>query len=176
VNSNQDLTGLRLIAHPLRLRILSLLTGQSMSAAEVARQLDETQANISYHLRRLADGGLLRLVDEQKVRGGIAKRYTHDSASAERFATSSTGEMRQLLTLLAQEMVRRGDAYRAGSTHAFTDAQVLVTVDARDRLEEVARDLGRQVHDAAASASASAETAPRVPISVTVALFEMISR
>jgi len=170
VNRNQDLSGLRLIAHPLRLRILSLLTGNSLSAAEVARQLDETQANISYHLRRLADGGLLRLVDEQKVRGGIAKRYTHDSASAEEFATSSSGEMRQLLTLLAQEMVRRGDSYREGSTHAFTDAQVLVTIDARDRLEEVARDLGRQIHDAAASE----ETAPRVPISVTVALFEMI--
>lgn len=48
---------LRALAHPLRLRILSLLTGQAMSAAEVARALGCTQANASYHLRLLASIG-----------------------------------------------------------------------------------------------------------------------
>lgn len=48
---------LRALAHPLRLRILSLLTGQAMSAAEVARALGCTQANASYHLRLLASVG-----------------------------------------------------------------------------------------------------------------------
>lgn len=36
--------GLRAVAHPVRLRILSLLTGAEMSAAEIARELDITQA------------------------------------------------------------------------------------------------------------------------------------
>ncbi|WP_268815939.1 helix-turn-helix domain-containing protein [Amycolatopsis alkalitolerans] len=39
-----------MLAHPLRLRLLSLLTGASLSAAEAARELGETQANVSYHL------------------------------------------------------------------------------------------------------------------------------
>ena len=46
---------LRAMAHPVRLRILSLLTAEAMSAADVARALDLTHANASYHLRVLLD-------------------------------------------------------------------------------------------------------------------------
>ena len=54
---------LRAFSHPLRLRLLSLLTGTAMSAAEVSRELGTTQANASYHLRRLEAAGLLRVVE-----------------------------------------------------------------------------------------------------------------
>ena len=52
-------TSLRARAHPLRLQILSLLTGAELSAAEVGRELGTTQANASYHLRVLAKVGLV---------------------------------------------------------------------------------------------------------------------
>ena len=42
---------LRALAHPVRLRILSLLTGADLTAADVARELGITHANASYHLR-----------------------------------------------------------------------------------------------------------------------------
>ena len=48
---------LRALAHPVRLRILSLLTGADLTAAEVARELGITHANASYHLRFLLDAG-----------------------------------------------------------------------------------------------------------------------
>ena len=51
--NDEQLSSLRSVAHPLRLRMLSLLTGTSMSAAEVARELEITHANASYHLRQL---------------------------------------------------------------------------------------------------------------------------
>ena len=57
-------------AHPLRLQILSLLTGASMSAAELARELGTTEANASYHLRVLADAGEVVPDGEVAVRGG----------------------------------------------------------------------------------------------------------
>jgi len=50
-------SAMRAVAHPLRLRILSLLTGAEMSAAELARELDISHANASYHLRVLASVG-----------------------------------------------------------------------------------------------------------------------
>ena len=50
---------LRATAHPVRLEMLSLLTGAELSAAEVARELGITQANASYHLRLLRTAGLL---------------------------------------------------------------------------------------------------------------------
>lgn len=68
---------LRSVAHPVRLEMLSLLTGATLSAAEVARELDITQANASYHLRRLLTAGLLVIDGEEKVNGGTAKKYRH---------------------------------------------------------------------------------------------------
>jgi DNA-binding transcriptional ArsR family regulator len=68
---------LRATAHPLRLQMLSLLTGAELSAAEVARELGISQANASYHLRLLHDAGLLVIASEESVRGGRAKRYRH---------------------------------------------------------------------------------------------------
>ncbi len=71
------LSALRAVAHPVRLRILSLLTAEAMSAAEIGRALDLTHANASYHVRVLLDAGELVLDSEEKVRGGIAKRYRY---------------------------------------------------------------------------------------------------
>lgn len=71
------ISALRSMAHPVRLRILSLLTAQPMSAAEVARELDLTHANASYHLRVLHDAGELFVESEEKIRGGTAKRYRY---------------------------------------------------------------------------------------------------
>jgi predicted ArsR family transcriptional regulator len=71
------LSSLRSVAHPVRLRILSMLTAQAMSAAEVARELDLTHANASYHLRVLLDAGELFVESEEKIRGGSAKRYRY---------------------------------------------------------------------------------------------------
>ena len=71
---------LRATAHPVRLRILSLLTAEAMSAAEVARALDLTHANASYHLRQLHAVGALVMESEEKIRGGVAKRYRYDAS------------------------------------------------------------------------------------------------
>src|SRR6187549_612915 len=60
---------LRATAHPLRLEMLSLLTGAALSAAEVARELGVTQANASYHLRLLHRAGLVEEAGQEKVNG-----------------------------------------------------------------------------------------------------------
>ena len=71
---------LRAMAHPVRLRILSLLTGAALTAAEVARELELTHANASYHLRNLLAGGMIQVDGEEKIRGGVAKRYRYHAA------------------------------------------------------------------------------------------------
>ena len=77
LTDNAAISALRSVAHPVRLRILSLLTAEAMSAAEVARTLDLTHANASYHLRVLHDAGELIIEGEEKIRGGTAKRYRY---------------------------------------------------------------------------------------------------
>ncbi|TLF25906.1 helix-turn-helix domain-containing protein, partial [Microbacterium sp. 5K110] len=75
------LDDLRATAHPLRLRLLSLLTGAALSAAEAGRELGVSQAAASYHLRVLERAGLIRVVEVVRLRGGDAKRYRHESSA-----------------------------------------------------------------------------------------------
>ena len=101
---------LRASAHPVRLRILSLLTGAELSAAEVARELGLTHANASYHLRQLAAAGLLRVAGEEKVRGGVAKRYRYPWGDAGPSRGGQVGDDDQAMFLraAAEELARRG--------------------------------------------------------------------
>lgn len=161
------LDGLRVVAHPLRLRLLSLLTAQAMSAAEAARAVGESQANVSYHLRRLADAGLVTLVEEVRVRGGVARRYRHDPTSGETLPSGGAEEHSALMNALASELVRRADRYSAGEPTVFTDAEVLLPVDVWERVQEAARDVGRLLHDEAVAPG----TPGAVRVAATLALF-----
>jgi len=52
---------MRALAHPLRLQLLELLGSEgSFTASAAARRLDETPANVSWHLRQLAHHGFVR--------------------------------------------------------------------------------------------------------------------
>lgn len=50
---------LRLVAHPLRWRLLALLAGGDHRVRELTALLDQPQNLVSYHLRLLRDGGLV---------------------------------------------------------------------------------------------------------------------
>lgn len=165
----RDLDGLRVVAHPLRLRLLSLLTGESFSAAEAARVLGETQANVSYHLRRLAQAGLVDLVEQTQVRGGTAKKYRHNPASGEALVAGDGEGHRTLMGLLAAELARRAEDYAAQSPVVFTDAEVWVSADAWSGIQNLARDLGKAIHDAAGPTGGEG----LVPIGATVAVFQL---
>jgi DNA-binding transcriptional ArsR family regulator len=52
---------MRALAHPVRLQLLELLGSEgAFTASEAARRLDETPANVSWHLRKLASYGFVR--------------------------------------------------------------------------------------------------------------------
>jgi DNA-binding transcriptional ArsR family regulator len=172
---------LRALAHPVRLRILSLLTGASLTAAEVARELGLTHANASYHLRNLLAGGIIVPAGEERIRGGVAKRYRYDvqqyvarESSAfrgdeEGAAYRPVADRAPVLSAVAGELRRRATRVRWARGKVLADAELWVDPavwrDVRDRIARAARDL----HDAA--------QAPRTPgtlrTSTTIALFEM---
>lgn len=130
-------SALRAVAHPLRLRMLSLLTGAELSAAEVARELDITHANASYHLRVLLDAGELIVASEEKIRGGIAKRYRHDwqrGLDETPRGTPPVQDQALYVRIMAEELVRRY-AQRAPGRGSMTDAELWVDPDAYDRAQ-----------------------------------------
>ena len=170
--SRADLEGLRVVAHPLRLRLLSLLTGETLSAAEAARALGESQANVSYHLRRLALAGLVELVEEARVRGGTAKRYRHNSRSGESLVPGASGDHRALMGTMASELTRRAAGYLPQSPLVITDAEVWVPEGDWQRIQDLARELGAIIHDAAGPRGGEG----RVRIGATLAMFQLAER
>lgn len=130
---------LRALAHPLRLRLLSLLTGAAMSAAEVARELDLGHAAVSYHLRQLLAAGLVEVAEERSNRGGRERLYRPTPATSP--PEGETVEGRQLLTAaLAEELRRRAAEADLSAPSTFADAELWVSpdvlVEVRDRVRE----------------------------------------
>ena len=64
------------VVHPLRAGILNLLDGRVASPIELARELDETIGNVSYHARTLRRLGAIRLVRTRQRRGATEHFYT----------------------------------------------------------------------------------------------------
>ena len=66
---------LKVLANPLRLRILNRLCRRTMSTAELQRELDDAPSNLYHHVGKLVDAGLLRLVRTEPRRGAVERYY-----------------------------------------------------------------------------------------------------
>ena len=103
-SSNQ----LRAVAHPVRLRMLSLLTGTELSAAEVARELGITHANASYHLRTLLDAGEMVIPARRRSAAAspsaTATLWEQGRARRARLAQPRATSRRSYVRAMAEEM------------------------------------------------------------------------
>lgn len=66
-----------LLLHPVRLRIVHALSGgTTMTTAEIVARLDGvSQATVYRQVALLAEGGILEVEGEQRVRGFVERRY-----------------------------------------------------------------------------------------------------
>jgi DNA-binding transcriptional ArsR family regulator len=67
---------LKAYGHLLRVRVLDLLEGRVASPARLAIELEESLGTVAYHVRQLADVGLVELVGSEERRGALEHRYT----------------------------------------------------------------------------------------------------
>lgn len=159
---------LRATAHPLRLRMLSLLTAEAMSAAEVARALGITHANASYHLRVLHDVDELVVEGEEKIRGGVAKRYRYD-ATREPHAHHPTVDDRITYARANAVEIERRLVDAAPGTATSSDLESWVDVETWLRALDHLREASQLLHAAAQPAG----TPDTVHISFTTNAFTM---
>jgi DNA-binding transcriptional ArsR family regulator len=90
VKPYQDITDPALakaLAHPLRTRILAALEGRTASPSDLAAELDAPLGVVSYHVRRLAALGLVKLSKRVPRRGAVEHYY---SATTRPRITSTT--------------------------------------------------------------------------------------
>lgn len=159
---------LRATAHPVRLRILSLLTGAELSAAEVARELDLTHANASYHLRLLLDAGQLVVASEERIRGGVAKRYRHPWQDQGTSGRSTPAGRLAWARAMAAELVRRVGEW-GGRPGSFTDAELWVSEEDYEAVRASLLDAANRLH----ASARPPRTEGTLKVAMTAALFEM---
>jgi DNA-binding transcriptional ArsR family regulator len=115
-----DPTTLRALAHPVRLRLLEVLTQHGpLTATEAAERVGDSPSNCSWHLRQLARHGFVT----EAEKGGVGRRrpwrivpvpyaWSGDEGSPEFVAVS-----RELSDLMLHRTLERLRAYR-GRAHA----------------------------------------------------------
>ena len=167
-------SAMRAVAHPVRLQMLSLLTGTAMSAAEVARELDLTHANASYHLRVLLDAEEIVVAGEEKIRGGVAKRYRYPHerrGEHPKAGKPSADDHAFYVRAVGQELERRIQQ-RAPGPSQHTDLEGWVPPEVWERANALLMEASMMLHEA--------NQAPRTPgsihISHTAWSFRMVQR
>ncbi|HEU4658645.1 MAG TPA: helix-turn-helix domain-containing protein [Capillimicrobium sp.] len=157
------------MAHPVRLRMLSLLTGAALSATEVADELGISHATASYHLRALQAAGLLAIAEESaegaRPPGRPSVRYRHVPGTAP--SAGDADGSRLAFEAMVEDLRRRHGAMRA--KHLIADGEVWLPREAWEEVCRLSDRIADLVHEHA--------TAPRargtVHASVTVATFEL---
>lgn len=168
-----EVASLRALAHPVRLQILSLLTGTAMSATEVGAELGISQANASYHLRALASASYLVIDSEERIHGGVAKRYRHPWDAAMPNRPASDDDYLSYVQAMARELVRRARHRDTNvSARSDTDAELWVEPEVWGTVVELVEQASTMLH----AAARPPRTKDTVQVSMSASLFAMTER
>jgi DNA-binding transcriptional ArsR family regulator len=130
IRSIEDPRYVKAMSHPLRVRILAVLDERSASPNELSSRLGATLGTTAYHVRTLERLGLIKLVDETRVRGAIEHHYRarkrpavigpdwQDASPVAKQA--AVGASLQMLAGSAQASAAAGGFDRAGARVART--------------------------------------------------------
>lgn len=66
---------IKAMSHPVRAKVLRILSERTSSPAEMARELGEELSNVSYHTKQLVDLECAELVSTRPVRGALEHFY-----------------------------------------------------------------------------------------------------
>jgi len=168
--STAELSQLRVLAHPLRLRMVSLLTGAPFSATELARELGITQAAASYHLRQLHHAGVITLLEVRAKRGGRERVYAYAPPAAQAHGSAAPSEGYQLFAeAIAAEIRRRSHEVFSGSPRIGVDAELWVEPSDWQQAVDGVRAASLRLHERARRPRA----AGTIRVSMSAALFQM---
>ncbi|MCM2427498.1 ArsR/SmtB family transcription factor [Streptomyces sp. RKAG337] len=137
---------LRALAHPVRLRMLSLMWAAPLSAAELSRELAISHALASQHLRRLDAAGLVELSEVRSHRGGRERRYrtVHGTPLSDRQDGTPL-----LAEALAHNLRDRAARRAPGQDGVTSDAELWVAPEAWDTFRTRISELLADLHEAA---------------------------
>ncbi|MEU4088009.1 ArsR/SmtB family transcription factor [Streptomyces aureus] len=157
---------LRALAHPLRLRMLSLMWPGPMSAAELARELDVSHALASQHLRRLDAVGLVELAEERTRRGGRERRYR--AVRGTPLSDQQDGTP-MLAETMAHTLRERAGRREVGGEGVTVDAELWVDPGTWQTVRRRLAELADELH----AAARPPHTPGTVPLGVSMMAFPL---
>src|SRR3954469_24393811 len=92
ITSIDDPRYVKAMSHPVRVRIMAMLSERKASPNELSQWLGTTLGATAYHVRTLHKLGLIELVDETRVRGAVEHHYkakARPKASQENWSKAS---------------------------------------------------------------------------------------
>ncbi len=147
------------LLHPLRIRILGLARTPA-SATEIAFSLRLPRQRVNYHVRKLADRGLLRRAGRQRKRNMVEQRYVATARSfllipeilgpleADWRAIGDTGSAAYLLALTAQVQSDVARAWRAADVEGKRLSTLSLKSQFRFESQEQRADFARALRQA----------------------------
>lgn len=148
------------LSHPLRYRILTVLEQRNASPSDLAEEFGMPIGNVSYHVRQLAQLGLIRLVSRRQRRGAIEHYYRaqvrldlRDDSWGEVPDTVRNAWVQTSLSAVA------ADVRAAAGAGGFAGEEAQLTRVALQLDEEGRREAARILRDAAEQLEALAERA-----------------
>ena len=105
-----------LILHPVRLRLLTELTGRALNSRQLATALpDIPQATLYRHIKTLVEGGIFTTVAENMVNGALERTYAitqgQERLSPPDLASMSSSEHEQAFNLFVASLSERFARY-----------------------------------------------------------------
>jgi len=114
------MTASELLLHPVRLRIVhAVMDGLPFTASELCAQLlDVSKATVYRQVAVLADGGLVEVVGEERVRGAVERTYrlhpSRTSMTDDEVAAMSIDDHHRGFAAAIAALLGEFDAYLAG--------------------------------------------------------------
>ncbi|MFJ8307648.1 MULTISPECIES: ArsR/SmtB family transcription factor [unclassified Streptomyces] len=154
-----DMDTLKAFGHPLRMKLYrALFVARTATASQLAEQMDEAVSLVSYHLRKLADHGLIEEAEPQSADG--RERWWQPSSKGVSFR---------------QEDFR--DAPEKAAAHAsVTRLMFQQRSDLYLRYLDEAQTWGTEWKDAASSSESVTRLSPRELSSLTAEILALIRK
>jgi DNA-binding transcriptional ArsR family regulator len=127
-NEPTPVQGQRAMAHPIRARILASLDGRELSPVELSRELETSLGVVSYHVRVLADAGVVELARTPARRGAIQHHYRLVDGGAVSGSVSLSEERADRLATDLRKLVDRARKDAAKNADGSGDVEVTVLV------------------------------------------------
>jgi DNA-binding transcriptional ArsR family regulator len=120
----------RALAHPLRMRILTMLDERATTPSRLAAVLGASVNVVAYHVKRLRELGLAELVEVRRGRGGLEHVYSarsHPTFSDSAWEALEPGERRRVLVSILRQLYEYVTRSAAGGGFDRADSHLTRT-------------------------------------------------